>query len=107
MIKIIIWLCSTLMVMITSLRASQAEESAEEGEETLRELNAYWKEVSRSSRAGDFVAYSATCHPQGVYVSEINQVIYPLSQALERWEPMFHDVRANRLQAAVAFRFSQ
>lgn len=107
MIKTITWLCSTLMIVITSLRATQADESANERQEILREVNGYWNEVSRSAGAGDFVAYSATCHPQGVYISEINQSIYPLSRALEQWEPMFHDVRENRMQAAVAFRFSQ
>ncbi|MDB4729917.1 hypothetical protein OAF58_00355 [bacterium] len=39
----------------------------------LRELDAYWAEVSRAVREGDFEAYENTCHHIGVLVSGIKQ----------------------------------
>lgn len=37
----------------------------------VAELNAFWTEVSRSVSEGDFDAYQASCHPEGVLVSGI------------------------------------
>lgn len=35
----------------------------------LKQLNAYWADVSKAVGSGDFAAYKATCHPEGVLVS--------------------------------------
>ena len=58
-------------------------------EERIKELDAYWAEVSRSVREGDFQGYKATCHEEGVLVSGTNNSSYPLSDALARWKKDF------------------
>jgi hypothetical protein len=70
------------------------------------ELDAFWAEVSRSVKAGDFEAYKATCHPKAVLVSGTKKVSYPLAQALNRWKTEFVDTKAGDIEASVDFRFS-
>lgn len=72
----------------------------------LAELDAYWKEVSRAVKVGDFAAYKAGCHPRAVLVSGTKQVSYPLAQALNRWKTEFDDTRGGDIEASVEFRFS-
>lgn len=72
----------------------------------LAELDAYWAEVSRAVKAGDFDAYQASCHSEGVLVSGSKQMSQPLATALARWEKEFIDTREGKMQAAVEFRFS-
>ena len=79
---------------------------AGETEDRISELNAYWSEVSRAVKAGDFEGYRATCHPEGVLVSGTKKTSYPLSTALEKWKPGILDTKAGRNQASVEFRFS-
>lgn len=71
----------------------------------LAELDAYWAEVSRSVKAGDFAAYQAGCHEKAVLVSGTKRISYPLSQALARWKKEFDDTRAGQRQSSVEFRF--
>jgi hypothetical protein len=79
----------------------------EDGEKArLAGLDAYWAEVSRAVKAGDFEAYKATCHPKGVLVSGSKKVSYPLAQALNRWKTEFDDTKAGDIEASVDFRFS-
>lgn len=73
----------------------------------LKELDAYWSEVSRAVAAGDFAAYSATCHKEGVLVSGKSKTSHALTEALERWEPGFQDTKDGKIKASVTFRFSQ
>lgn len=73
----------------------------------LAELDAFWAEVSRSVREGDFKAYEATCHPEGVLVSGTKKLSSPLSEALARWKKEFVDTKAGEMKASVEFRFSQ
>ena len=70
------------------------------------ELDAYWAEVSRSVKEGDFEAYKASCHPEGVLVSGSKKVSYPLAQALARWKHEFDATKAGTMKASVDFRFS-
>ena len=72
----------------------------------LAELDAFWAEISRSVREGDFAAYKATCHEDGVLVNGIRGQCYPLSQALARWQQEFVDTKAGKMKASVEFRFS-
>lgn len=72
----------------------------------LAELDAYWAEVSRSVKTGDFVAYQAGCHEKAVLVSGSKRVSYPLSQALTRWKKEFDDTKAGTRESAVEFRFA-
>ena len=71
------------------------------------QLDAYWAEVSRAVRAGDFAAYEATCHPAGVLVSGSKKNTSPLADALKRWKKEFDDTREGRMKASVLFKFSQ
>lgn len=80
---------------------------ADESEaQRLAALDAYWAEVSRSVREGDFVAYKNTIHPEAVLVSGSQKTSYPLSQALARWEKEFDDTRDGSRTSNVTFRFS-
>jgi hypothetical protein len=73
----------------------------------LAELDAYWAEVSRAVREGDFKAYVATCHPEGVLVSGTKQLSQPLATALARWEKDFIATREGKVRGNVEFRFSR
>jgi peptidyl-prolyl cis-trans isomerase A (cyclophilin A) len=73
----------------------------------LAELDAFWSEVSRTVREGDFEGYKATCHGEGVLVSGSKKTSQPLSKALERWKQDFADTKAGKIKANVEFRFSQ
>lgn len=73
----------------------------------IAELDHFWSAVSQSVKDGDFDGYKATCHPEGVLVSEKLKTSAPLTEALERWKPGFDDTKAGRAKASVEFRFSQ
>jgi len=72
----------------------------------LADLDAYWAEVSRSVKEGDFAAYQAGCHQKAVLVTGSKRTSYPLSQALARWKKEFDDTRSGQRESAVEFRFS-
>jgi hypothetical protein len=97
--KLLLVLGALLSVPLTSL--------ANNPDERLAELNAYWAEVSRAVREGDFAGYKATCHPEGVLVTGTKRTSYPLARALARWKKEFDDTKAGRMKADVQFRFSQ
>lgn len=71
------------------------------------ELDAFWAEISRSVGEGDFEAYEASCHPEGVLVSGTKKSSSPLSEALARWQKEFIATKAGEMKASVKFRFSQ
>lgn len=84
------------------------EPAAEEITKTrIAELDAYWAEVSRAVGEGDFAAYRATCHEEGVLVSGTRNYSQPLSTALARWKAEFDATREGRMKAGVEFRLSQ
>ena len=90
------------------LCASQMASTAADNQDLrLAQLDAYWAEVSRSVREGDFEGYKATCDPQGVLVSVSKKISTPLSVALARWEKDFIDTKSGKVKATVQFRFSQ
>ena len=73
----------------------------------LKQLDAYWTEVSRAVAAGDFAAYEATCHPDGVLVSGAKKTSSPLADALKRWKKDFDATKSGGMKASVEFKFSQ
>ena len=81
--------------------------AAQEEKVRLAELDAYWVEVSKTVREGDFEGYKATCHEKGVLVSGNKKTSYPLSQALARWKKDFTATKTGKTKAKVEFRFSQ
>jgi hypothetical protein len=73
----------------------------------IKELDAYWAEVSRCVKEGDFNGYKVTFHKDGVLVSGSSNKAYPISQALERWEQDFIDAKSGKTKTSVEFRFSK
>lgn len=76
-------------------------------DERIKELNAYWAEVSRAVKAGDFEGYKATCHPDGVLISGKKKTSYLLAKALEIWKPGIDATKTGEVKSAVEFRFSK
>ena len=76
-------------------------------DERIKELNAYWAEVSRAVKSGDFEGYKATCHPDGVLISGKKKTSYLLSKALEIWKPGIDATKAGKVKAEVEFRFKK
>ena len=102
------YFCFTLLIVFSCFEASHADDSVkQQSDKITTELNAYWTEVSRSVKEGDFAGYSATCDPQGILVSGSKKSSYPLTEALAKWKPGFEETKAKRMQASVEFRFSQ
>ena len=73
----------------------------------LKELDAYWAEVSRCVNEGDFAGYTATTHPDGVLVAGTAKKTYPLAKALAGWEKDFIKTKSGKMKASVIFRFNQ
>jgi len=97
-----------LLVLVLALIGSSTPTFAEVAKEPpVAELEAFWKEVSRSVHEGDFEAYVATCHPEGVLVSGSKKTSSPLSVALARWKKEFTATKSGEMKARVEFRFSQ
>jgi len=90
-----------------AIRAFRVTPLADPGQVRLAELDAYWAEVSRAVREGDFKAYTATCHPEGVLISGRREYSQPLATALARWQKDFADTREGRVKATADFRFSK
>lgn len=91
----------TLLLCLLALPLLSAEP------DRLKELDAYWAEVSRAVNTGDFAAYAATCHPEGVLVAGTRKTSSPLADALKRWKKEFDDTREGRMKASVNFKFAQ
>ncbi len=72
----------------------------------VKELDAYWAEVSRAVKTGDFQAYKATCHPEAVLVTGTKKQSYPLANALVRWKKEFDDTKSGDRKSSAKFRFS-
>jgi hypothetical protein len=106
-------ICSAILVFAAlSLHAGEKtrEKTAvtdDAAKARLAELDVYWAEVSRAVREGDFKAYVATCHPEGVLVSGTKKTSQPLATALARWEKDFTATREGKVRGNVEFRFSQ
>lgn len=91
-------------IAIRSLRITPLEQSHTP---RIAELDAYWAEVSRSVREGDFKAYTATCHPEAVLISGARGTTQPLTTALSRWKKDFSDTKEGKVRGNVEFRFSK
>lgn len=91
-------------IAIRSFRVTPVEDNKES---RVAELDAYWSEVSRSVREGDFDAYKATCHTEAVLISGLKQTSQPLTTALTRWKKDFADTKEGKVRGNVEFRFSK
>ena len=73
----------------------------------LAELDAYWADVARCVKEGDFKGYEASVRPDGVLVTGIKKQSYPLAKALARWKKEFDDTKAGTRKSNLTIRFSQ
>lgn len=87
-------------------QSSLAADKVSEGDR-LKQLDRFWADVSQAVASGDFAAYQATCHPEGVLVSGSKKTVESLADALKRWKVGFDDTRAGKMKASVQFKFSQ
>ena len=97
-----LFLILTLTVLSGCMEELELDDSSR-----LEELDAYWAEVSRCVKEGDFNGYKATFHKDGVLVSGSSNKAYPISQALERWKQDFIDAKSGKTKTSVEFRFSK
>lgn len=98
-------LASALTAAAVAFAGSCGHAWAAEPATRLAELDAYWREASRTVREGDFAGYKATYHDDAVLVTLKDSV--PIGQALARWKPGFDNTRAGAMKAGVQFRFSR
>ena len=95
-----------VFLFLLSLKGfSQNNESMES--DRLAELNAFWKEVSRTIEEGDFEGYAATFHEKATLVSDIKDVAYPIATALAGWKKDFVDTKSGMRKSSVVFRFNK
>ena len=78
--------------------------NAEKNHAVIKELDAYWVEVERCVKEGDFAAYSATFHKDAVLVSGVRGKSEPISSALARWKKGIDATREGKIQASVEIR---
>ncbi len=98
----------TVIIFILALCVSSYFSFAEEIKKPkIAELDAFWAEISRSVQEGDFEAYQASCHPDGVLVAGIKKTSSPLSEVLVRWKKEFVATKSGAMKASVEFRYSQ
>ncbi len=90
-----------------AIRSFSVTPLVEDEQARLKELDAYWAEVSRAVNQGDFEAYKATCHGDAVLVSESKLMSQPLAVALARWSNDFANTRDGKISSKVEFRFSK
>jgi hypothetical protein len=100
-------LFATVLIALTAFSLGTASGFAADDKARLAELDAFWAEVSRTVREGDFEGYRATCHEEGVLVSGSKKNSQPLSEALARWKKEFVATKSGKVKANVEFRFSE
>ncbi|HAM70301.1 MAG TPA: hypothetical protein DCM86_01485, partial [Verrucomicrobiales bacterium] len=104
----VVLLTSLLVLLLLGSGDGSPAGAAEAGAESrLGELDRFWARIARAVREGDFEAYQATCHPDGVLVRGAARTTLPLTEALAGWKAGFVETRSGRVKAGVEFRFSQ
>ena len=96
-----------MSIIVPVAAAAEGVNGVEISQQRIKELDAYWSEVSRCVNKGDFEGYRATCHPDGVLVAGTRSEAYPLAIALMKWQQGFIDTKSGKIKASVSFRFSQ
>ena len=71
------------------------------------ELDAFWAEMSRSVREGDYATLTGAYHADAVLVDGVRGSTSPVSKAFEAWKPGLQDTKNGRMKASVQFRFTQ
>lgn len=96
-----------ILSILVSLLLTLNNGFADSETDVISELDAYWTEISRTVKEGDFDAYAAGYHPDAVLANMGKEVSYPISTALAGWKQGFMDTKAGKVKASVEFRFSQ
>jgi ketosteroid isomerase-like protein len=97
----------TILALALLLTVSLLAEEPTSETARMKQLDDYWKEVSQAVSSGDFAAYEATCHAEGVLVSGSKKTSSPLADALKRWKKEFDATKSGEMKASVTFKFSQ
>lgn len=97
--RMVLFFFLTLSLGLSTARADETSR--------LAEVDAYWAEVARCVKEGDFQGYTATTHPDAVLVTGVKKQSYPLSKALARWKKEFDDTKAGTRKSNLTLRFSQ
>ena len=99
-------ICALFVILTLTALLAWARDLRPEDSARVAELDDYWAEVSRCVKEGDFEAYKATFHKDGILVSGPRNEAYHISQALKRWKPDFTQAKSGKITASVEFRFS-
>ncbi len=115
MYKILLLLVSLLTLSIVSTEANHTSQSASpvvltaQDSTRLAELDAYWAQLSKTVREGDFEGYEALYHDDAVVVFAVgeNKTSIPIAKALAGWKQGFKETKEGKRNDNVQFRFSQ
>ena len=90
-------------------QTKNTDTSIQQKSNRINELNAYWKELSRTVREGDFEGYGDTYHDDAVVIIAVgeNKTSVAIASALEGWKQGFIDTQNGDVKSDVEFRFSQ
>ncbi len=97
-------LLSSFVLILLSLGVAQSTRAAD-ANPRLAELDAFWNEISRTVREGDFEGMKATYHDDAILVSLKSTT--PIANALARWKAGLDETKAGKRKASVEFRFSK
>jgi hypothetical protein len=100
-------LCTLFIILTCTVLQAWTQDLQPEESVRVAGLDDYWAEVSRCVKQGDFEAYEATFHEDGILVSGLRNQAYPISQALKRWKSDFTQTKSGKITASVEFRFSK
>lgn len=108
MIKLILFSFLTLFTN-PEHNTKNTNASIQQTSNQTNELDAYWKELSRTVREGDFEGYRDTYHDDAVVVFAVgeNKSSVSIASALAGWKQGFIDTKSGKIKSDVEFRFSQ
>ena len=81
----------------------------EKDTQRLAELDAYWTQLSKTVKEGDYKGYGDMYHPDAVviFASGKNKSSMPIANALAGWKKGFDETKAGNRNDTAEFRFSQ
>lgn len=94
----------TLLIGTLSVNAQ-----TEKDKQRIQELDAYWTQLSKTVKDGDYKGYGAMYHPDAVviFASGKNKSSMPIADALAGWKKGFDETKAGTRNDTAEFRFSQ
>ena len=98
---------AALSLLVLTLPAVPPADPAAAGVRARGELDAFWAEAAGTVREGDFDAYAALYHPDGVFVSDIKETTAPIADQLAIWKPGFEATKRGGTVADVKFRLTK